>query len=172
MPTSIPRERGSVPEFSPIPVELAPEALGESLVLSDFSIVPKWRVFSGYEEVRPGTSAKFEDSLVWSVSPGEWTVIGGAPSLDPLIDLTHVRVMFRLTGDDSPSLLARICALDLGDEMFPDGAAARTLVAGVATELIRDDQEGARSFLILPSRSFGRYLHGVLLDAGEEFGLG
>jgi heterotetrameric sarcosine oxidase gamma subunit len=108
--------------------------------------------------------------LAWSVSPGEWTVIGDRPDGD-VVDLTSVRAMFRLTGANAPRILAKICALDLGDEMFPEKAAARTLVAAVATELVRDDQEGVRSYLILPSRSFGRYMHDVILDAGGEFGL-
>lgn len=159
-------------EYSPIPVEEVPEATANGLSLSDFSVVPKWRVFAGYEDVRPGTSAKLDDQLVWSVSPGEWTITGSRPDRDPVVELTHVRVMFRLTGENARSLLAKVCALDLGDAMFPMGAAARTLVAGVATELVRDDQNGVLSFLILPSRSFARYLHDVLLDAGAEFGLG
>lgn len=158
-------------EYSPIPVEEVPEATASGLTLSDFSVVPKWRVFSGYEDVKPGTSKKLDEQLVWSVSPGEWTITGSRPDRDPAVELTHVRVMFRLTGEDARSLLAKVCALDLGDAMFPVGAAARTLVAGVATELVRDDQNGVPSFLILPSRSFGRYLHEVLLDAGAEFGL-
>lgn len=158
-------------EFSPIPVEAIPAARSDELMLSDLSVVPKWRVFSGYDPVSPGTSVKLDDSLVWSVSPGEWTVVGPAPEQETTVDLTHVRVMFRLTGADATDVLAKVCGLDLEDEMFPNGAAARTLVAGVATELVRDDQDGERSFLILPSRSFGRYMHWVLLDAGTEFGL-
>lgn len=158
-------------EYSPIPVETHPEARSPGLTLSDFSIVPKWRVFSGFDEVRPGTSRHYDDRLVWSVSPGEWTVTGPAPDEDPVVELTHVRVMFRLTGDDVTKLLAKVCALDLSDSMFPEGAAARTLVAGVATELVRDDQNGITSMLLLPSRSFARYFHEVLIDAGEEFGL-
>jgi len=160
-----------VAEHSPIPVEEVPEATANGLELSDFSVVPKWRVFTGYEEVRPGTSKKLDDQLIWSVSPGEWTVTGSMPDLDPAVELTHVRVMFRLTGPYARALLAKVCALDLGDAMFPMGAAARTLLAGVATELVRDDQDGVLSFLILPSRSFGRYVHEVLMDAGAEFGL-
>lgn len=159
-------------EFSPIPVESVPEARSNGLRLSDFSTVPKWRVFTGPESVMPGTSATYDERFVWSVSPGEWTVVGPRPDDSEVVDLTHVRVMFRLTGEDSVKLLAKICALDLSDHMFPNGAAARTLVAGVVTELVRDDQEGVPSFLILPSRSFGRYLHEVLIDAGSEFGLG
>lgn len=158
-------------EYSPIPAVVAPDVTSNGLSLSDVSVVPKWRVFSGYDDVRPGTSAKHDEQLVWSVSPREWTVVGPRPDRDT-VDLTHVRVMFRLTGDDGPEVLAKVCAIDFSDDMFPDGAAARTLVAGVATEVVRDDQNGARSYLILPSRSFGRYLHDVLVDAGLEFGLG
>jgi hypothetical protein len=44
-------------------------------------------------------------------------------------------------------------------------------VAGVATEIVRDDQDGAVSFLLLPSRSFGRYMEETIRDAGLEFGL-
>lgn len=158
-------------EFSPIPVDVIPQATGLGLTISDVSVVPKWRVFSGYEQVSPGTSVKIGEHLVWSVSPGEWTVLGPAPEQETVVDLTHVRVMFRLAGAHATELLAKICALDLGDEMFPNGSAARTLVAGVATELVREDQDGEPSFLLLPSRSFGRYMNSVLLDAGQEFGL-
>lgn len=79
--------------------------------------------------------------------------------------------MFRLSGESSRELLAKICALDLGSASFPDGSVARTLIADVATEIIRDDHGGTLSYLLLPSRSFGRYLREVLYDAGEEFGL-
>jgi sarcosine oxidase gamma subunit len=130
------------------------------LTLTDLGKTPKWRLFGDHAA----------EDLAWSVSPGEWTVIGDRPDGD-VVDLTSVRAMFRLTGVNAPRILAKICALDLGDEMFPEKAAARTLVAGVATELVRDDQDGVRSYLILPSRSFGRYMHDVILDAGGEFGL-
>lgn len=158
-------------EYSPIPAVAEPDVFSNGLTLSDVSVVPKWRVFSGYDDIGPGTAQNQEEQLVWSVSPDEWTVAGPRPEGE-VVDLTHVRVMFRLTGDDAARLLAKVCAIDLSDDMFPDGAAARTLVAGVATELVRDDQSGTRSYLILPSRSFGRYLHEVLVDAGAEFGMG
>jgi sarcosine oxidase gamma subunit len=130
------------------------------LTLTDLGKTPKWRLFGDHAE----------EDLAWSVSPGEWTVIGDRPDGD-VVDLTSVRAMFRLTGVNAPRVLAKICALDLGDDVFSAKAAARTLVAGVATELVRDDQDGVRSYLILPSRSFGRYMHDVILDAGGEFGL-
>jgi heterotetrameric sarcosine oxidase gamma subunit len=129
------------------------------LDLSDLGHEPKWRTFT---EPVGGFS--------WSVSPGEWTVLGDRPESEA-VDLTSVRAMFRLTGTDGSRLLAKICALDLDESTFSNGSSARTLVAGVATELVRDDQDGVISYLILPSRSFGRYMRETILDAGDEFGL-
>ncbi|MGH8912336.1 MAG: sarcosine oxidase subunit gamma [Acidimicrobiia bacterium] len=160
-------------ESTPIPSGVVAEVLSSGsgeLAVSDASVTLKWRVFGGYEQVRPGTSQETSAGLVWSVSPGEWTVLGPRPEGE-VVDLTHVRAMFRLTGADSARLMSKLCALDLGPDMFPDGAAARTLFAGVATELVRQDDGGVRSYLIVPSRSFGRYIHETILDAGQEFGL-
>ena len=140
------------------------------LTLTDLSPTPKWRVFSGGEKVRPGTSSGSGDTLVWCVSPGEWTVLGDEP--DDAVDLTHVRAMFRLTGDHAVILMNRVCALDFDDWMFPNRAAARTLFAGVATEIVRDDQGGGvPSYLLLPSRSYSTYLLDVILDAGADLEL-
>ncbi len=140
------------------------------LRLDDQSATPKWRVFAGHDGVRPGTSQGSRDALVWSVGPGEWTMLGERPSGE-VVDLTHVRAMYRLTGEHSADLINRVCGLDLTDGMFPSGAAARTLFAGVATEIIRDDDGGMPSYLILPSRSFSTYIVEVIEDAGVEFGL-
>lgn len=155
-----------MPDFQP----LAPDRLSGPLRLGDESAFPKWRVFAGPPAVRPGTATRMAGRLVWSVSPGEWTVVGGRPDGEA-VDLTHVRAMFRLTGSEAARCLAKLCALDLGDDMFPNRAAARTLVAEVATELVRDDLEDGRSYLILPSRSFGVYMDSVIAEAGREFGL-
>ncbi len=139
------------------------------LTLTDLSPTSKWRVLSGHEEIGPGTSQGSGDTLVWSVTPDEWTVLGERP--DGAVDLTHVRAMFRLTGAHAATLINRVCGLDLGDHMFPTGAAARTLFAGVATEIVRDDEDGIPSYLLLPSRSFSTYVLEVILDAGAELGL-
>ena len=139
------------------------------LSLTDLSQEPKWRVFTGPDSIRPGTSAGSGDTLVWSVTPGEWTALGERP--DEAVDLTHVRSMFRLAGTDAATVINRVCGLDLDEGMFPSGAAARTSFAGVATEIIRDDQAGIPSYLLLPSRSFSTYLLDVIRDAGAEFGL-
>jgi hypothetical protein len=56
--------------------------------------------------------------------------------------------------------------------MTPDGSALRSSVAGVATDLIRDDQPAGPSYLLHCERSSGQYLHDSLLAAGESLGIG
>ena len=140
------------------------------LDFADLSPTSKWRVFSAGEDMRPGTSRGSGEHLMWSVSPGESTVLGDRPGGES-VDLTHVRALFRLTGRRAAELINQVCALDLGEGMFPNGAAARTLFAGVVTELVRDDHEDVPSYLILPSRSYSTYIREVIFDAGTGLGL-
>jgi heterotetrameric sarcosine oxidase gamma subunit len=113
-------------------------------------------------------------ALVIGSGPGEWLVLGppdaaadlraalttlvaGADEFASVVDLTHGRALVRLGGVDSAALLAKVCAVDLADAVTPDGAALRSSVARVVTDVVRDD---------LPS---GQYLAECLLDAGTEF---
>jgi heterotetrameric sarcosine oxidase gamma subunit len=89
-----------------------------------------------------------------------------------VIDLTHGRALVRLTGDQAPDLLATLCPADLHDDMTPDGSAFRSPVAGVATDVVRDDRDATLSYLLHCERSSGQYLFGALTGAGERFGLG
>ncbi len=134
--------------------------------LSDESAAPKWRIWADHWSVPLGRAARAEDRLVFSISPGEWIAIGG-PAPPDAVDLTHVRAMFRLTGPGARSTLEHVCAIDLSDQLTPHGAAARTLVAGVATEIVRDDVDGAPSYLLLMSRSFARAVWDRLIAVGR-----
>lgn len=87
------------------------------------------------------------------------------------VDLTHGRALIRLTGSAAVSVLARICGIDLSDQITPDGAAFRTAVASLATDIVRDDLSGTRSYLLHCERSSGDYLFSALLRAGAEFGI-
>jgi heterotetrameric sarcosine oxidase gamma subunit len=89
-----------------------------------------------------------------------------------VIDLTHGRALMRVTGSDAAELLARLCGADLHDDMTPDGAALRAPVAGVATDIVRDDRAGVPSYLVHCERSSGQYLFGALVSAGESLGIG
>ncbi len=129
--------------------------------------------------------------LVVGSGPGEWFVLappGAAPAAAgwlaamaadsapdefvSVVDLTHGRALVRITGPDAADLLARLCGADLHDEMAPDGAALRSAVAGVATDIIRDDRAGVPSYLLHCERSSGQYLFDALTGAGESLGIG
>jgi sarcosine oxidase, subunit alpha len=127
-------------------------------------------------------------SLVIGSGPGEWLVLGDPGSQDKLlpqtcnlagdtgefvsvIDLTHGRAMIRLSGEECASLLAKVCGIDLSDDVIPDGAAFRTPVANLVTDVVRADRDGVPSYLLHCERSSGQYLFDSLLDAGREFGI-
>ncbi|MDD7941598.1 sarcosine oxidase subunit gamma family protein [Actinomycetospora lutea] len=127
-------------------------------------------------------------ALVVGSGPGEWLVVGpvgtaaatvaaiertvsGRPEFVSLIDLTHGRALMRLTGSRAPSVLAKVCAVDVEDAVVPNGGAFRSSVATVVTDVVRDDRDGTPSFLLHCERSTGQFLSEALLDAGEEYGI-
>lgn len=142
---------------------------GDGVLLEDETGLPLVRRFS--DGRRPGTAGRRSGALEWSTSPGELTVEGICVEGRD-VDLTHVRAVFRLSGVAARSVLEKLCALDLADDMFPSGTAGRTLVAGVVAELVRDDLDDEPSYLLVPSRSFAAFLWDAIVDAGTEFGMG
>jgi heterotetrameric sarcosine oxidase gamma subunit len=128
-------------------------------------------------------------TLVAGSGPGEWLLLA-APGQGPALtvrmgdlaarcpgelvtatDVTHGRALVRLTGPHAAGVLAKVCGIDASDGITPDGAAFRTSVAAVATDVIRDDTGGVPSYLLHCERSSGAYLFGELLEAGGEFGI-
>lgn len=79
-----------------------------------------------------------------------------------VVDVTHGHWLGRLTGDGSTRSLAAVCAIDLADSATTNGRALRTRIAAVTATVIRDDDAGARSYLVLCDRSYGHYLVSVL----------
>jgi heterotetrameric sarcosine oxidase gamma subunit len=125
-------------------------------------------------------------TLVIGSGPGEWLLLAppgtsaavmeriGAirdGGLVSVFDATHGRALVRITGSRAPDLLTKVCAIDLTDELTPDGAAFRSSVAKLVTDVVRDDREDSRSYLLHCERSSGQYLFDALIDAGDEFGL-
>ncbi len=129
-----------------------------AVVLADESAAAKWRVWEGIASVPVGRARRTPLGLALAVAPDEWIVLGDRPEGVAAVDLTHVRAAIRMTGPMARSVLEHLCALDLSDDMTPHGAAARTLVAGVATEVVRDDVDGSLSYLLLMSRSFALHV--------------
>jgi heterotetrameric sarcosine oxidase gamma subunit len=128
-------------------------------------------------------------TLIVGSGPGEWLMLA-APGQGPALighagefasrfpgelitatDLTHGRALIRLSGSHGADVLGKVCGIDVSDGITPDGAAFRTSVAAVATDVIRDDSGGVRSYLLHCERSSGAYLFGELLTAGSEFGI-
>jgi heterotetrameric sarcosine oxidase gamma subunit len=138
-----------------------------------------------------GRAMRDSGELQIGAGPGEWLVLApvGAASrvlarleaaaaesapeeFVSVIDLTHGRALVRITGGQAADLLARLCPIDLDDDMTPDGSAFRSAVAGIATDVIRDDSGGTPSYLLHCERSSGQYLFDALVSAGETFGIG
>ena len=131
-----------------------------------------------------GTSRRDAAVLVTGSRPGEVTMIGPltsaqsmmdsapTPGLTTVIDWTHRSAQFRLTGADATRALNKLCGLDFGDHMIPNGAVFSGSVAGVGCDFVREDSDGTPSYWMACDRSFGQYLFDTLLDAGDEFGIG
>jgi heterotetrameric sarcosine oxidase gamma subunit len=134
-----------------------------------------------------GRAARDEHgTLVVGSGPGEWLLLAppGANAavirrveevpdegLVSVFDATHGRALMLVTGARAPDLLAKVCGVDLSEEVTPDGAAFRSSVAKLVTDVVRDDRDGERSYLLHCERSSGQYLFDALLDAGDEFGI-
>lgn len=168
---------------------MEPRRSGPALTLHDVSATTKIIVRAGPETVAHhqlnapfGTSRTEEDALVVGQRPGEWIILGPAAASRALIDRldrsghvsvidhTHSRALFRLTGAEAASVLEKLCSLDWSDHMTPDGAAMSASVAKVNCDLVRNDLNGVRSYLISCDRSYGQYLFDAILDARHEFG--
>jgi heterotetrameric sarcosine oxidase gamma subunit len=123
-------------------------------------------------------------TLVVGSAPGEWLLLSSPGTAAEVVerveeipddglvgvfDATHGRALVRLTGARAADLLSKVCAIDLSEEMTPDGAAFRSSIAKVVTDVVRDDEDGEVSYLLHCERSSGQYLFGALFDAGEEF---
>ena len=123
-------------------------------------------------------------TLVVGSGPGEWLLLStpgtGAAiterveqikddGLVSVFDATHGRALVRITGARAPDLLAKVCAIDFSEAATPNGAAFRSSVAKLVTDVVRDDRDGERSYLLHCERSSGQYLFDALIDAGDEY---
>ena len=125
-------------------------------------------------------------TLVVGSAPGEWLLLA-APGTSAAVtqrveevqdeglvspfDATHGRALVRITGARTPDLLAKVCAIDFSEAVTPNGAAFRSSVAKLVTDVVRDDRDEEISYLLHCERSSGQYLFDALIDAGDEFGI-
>jgi heterotetrameric sarcosine oxidase gamma subunit len=106
-------------------------------------------------DVPNGRAARDGDgALVVRTAPDAWLLLAPAATATSVVrriealgeaefasvfDVTHGHALVRLTGPAAASVLARVCAIDLADAATPDGTAFRSLVAGIAATVVRDD---------------------------------
>jgi heterotetrameric sarcosine oxidase gamma subunit len=83
-------------------------------------------------------------------------------------DLSHARIVLRLGGSDSRSVLGKLCRIDLHPRAFPPGRVAQTALGQVAA-LIHAIDDRPSFDLYLP-RSFAESATESLIDAAAEFG--
>jgi heterotetrameric sarcosine oxidase gamma subunit len=132
------------------------------------------------------TTRDAHGTLVVGSGPGEWLLLATpgtsaaitqrveevpGEGLTSVFDATHGLALLRITGARAPDLLAKVCAIDFSEAVTPDGAAFRSSVAKLVTDIVRDDRAGEISYLLHCERSSGQYLFDILIDAGDEFGI-
>lgn len=117
-------------------------------------------------EIQPGPVA-----IAW-LAPGEWLVTGGeadvervrtrcaeaAGNLGLMVDITHARATFELSGPKASSALAAHCPLDFGDEAMPVGAARRSTFSDTGFFISRrPDRDGQPCFRLIFDQSMAGY---------------
>ncbi len=116
----------------------------------------QWHVLS-----EPGSQAETLQELQKLASVGK--------GLTTAVDVTHGRALFRITGAETRGLLNKLCAIDFSDDVVPNRSALRSSVGGVVTDIVRNDTQDSRSYLLHCERSSAQYLWDTLLDAGAEY---
>lgn len=117
-------------------------------------------------EIEPGPVA-----IAW-LAPGEWLVTGSeadvervrthcaeaAGNLGLMVDVTHGRATFELSGPAARAVLATHCPLDFGDEAMPVGAARRSTFSDTGFFISRrPDRDGQPCFRLIFDRSMADY---------------
>jgi heterotetrameric sarcosine oxidase gamma subunit len=130
--------------------------------------------FRGREQAVAGILAALPPGEVRSVGPGEWALVSGdaaqAPAIDGamVVDQSHGRTLFRLSGPDAIAILMRGVAVDLSGGALPVGAAASMAFGHLSVNLARTADN---AFELIVGRSFAESLYHDLRQAGRSFGL-
>lgn len=174
-----------MPSFESAVLKTYSPVEGAAITLADESAVTKVLVRSDQPQfgIAFGASTAHGDALVAATRPDEWLILGTDDATAPavaavdtggftsVIPFTHGRSLFRVTGEPAASMLEKVCGIDWSDNMTPNGAVVSASVALTSCDIIRNDTNGTRSYLLHCDRSFGQYLFDALVDAGTEFGV-
>ena len=128
---------------------------------------------------RPKTSASVSGRHALWLGPDEWLLIdengadlmalaSGVSALHSATDVSHRNTAIVVSGPDAAGAIAGGCPLDLGNAVFPVGAAARTVLGKIEIVLFRVGEEDYR---VECWRSFAPYAFGILVEGAEDAGL-
>lgn len=76
---------------------------------------------------------------------------------------------FLICGEYAPQLFAKLCAVDLRANHFPNLNVVQTTVARLGSIIIRNDLPDTLSYLILTDSTSAEYLWDCIIDTGQEF---
>jgi heterotetrameric sarcosine oxidase gamma subunit len=99
------------------------------------------------------------------------TAAAAHPDLVTVTDVTHGLAGIELVGPRAVDVLTRVCGLDFSPVSFPVDAARQTSVAKTRQLILHHTRGGLPSYTLFGARSLAAYLWGVLLEAGQPFGL-
>lgn len=128
---------------------------------------------------RPKTSASANGRHALWLGPDEWLLIdetgadlvaaaASAGVLHSATDVSHRNAAVLVSGPDAAGAIASACPLDLGNAVFPVGAAARTVLGKIEIVLLRSGEEDYR---VECWRSFAPYAFGILAEGAEDAAL-
>ncbi|MBB5042752.1 sarcosine oxidase subunit gamma [Shinella fusca] len=128
---------------------------------------------------RPKTSASAGGRHALWLGPDEWLLIdeneadlmalaAGAGVLHSAVDVSHRNTAILVSGPHAAGAIASGCPLDLGNAIFPVGAAARTVLGKIEVVAFRPGEEDYR---VECWRSFSPYAFGLLSEGAEDAGL-
>jgi heterotetrameric sarcosine oxidase gamma subunit len=128
-----------------------------------------------------GAASAGGPSAIWIAPRRLWLVaaaqdagsLAGLPDLvagrAAVTDLSHARVVLRLSGPEARTALAKLCRVDLHPRIFAAGRIAQTPLGQIAA-LLHCVEETPTFDIYLP-RSLAHSAAEMLIDAAVEFGL-
>ncbi|RJT30967.1 sarcosine oxidase subunit gamma family protein [Mesorhizobium waimense] len=157
-------------------LEVMPPAERISLRAPEASVAALSKALGVTLPTKPKTSAtKAGRTALW-LGPDEWLVIDEAGK-DPLADcakvtalhsavgISHRNVAFCVTGPAAAAAINGGCPQDLSLEVFPVGAASRTILGKSEIVLLRS---AADAFRVECWRSFSDYVFTLLSEAASD----
>ena len=177
----------------------AEAAQAESLGLADLTPFPRvgfkgwniapWLAGNGAEmgEASNWAYPQADGTRIARLAPGEALVLADRSGAGPLIEslgqawsMAEADGCFRvardetscwllLTGAHAPSMLAKVCAVDMRAQAFAPDAIAQTNVARLNVIVVRGDLGPVPAFDLITDLASAVYLWGALLDAMAEY---